>query len=122
MLLKLKGEYTSECTQASVHLAGSSWDPLSTMQRESKRNKCNKVVSLAIQSAAIKVFLKNPNLQMVEKTLQFTLRRWTIKYGSTLVLSRIKIFIFLRAFYLHTCFFSIIHNRTTLVFRPVLRF
>lgn len=68
LLLKVKGEYTSECTQASVHLAHRSWDLPSIMQWELKRQKCNKIVSLDIQFAHVKFFLKSPNLEMVEKT------------------------------------------------------
>lgn len=67
--MKVKRECTSECTQASEHLAGRSWDPPGTMQWELKRNKCNKMVSLAIQFAAVKFFLQSPNLQMVEKNI-----------------------------------------------------
>lgn len=66
LLLKVKGEYTSECTQASVHLASRPWVPASTIQRELKRNKYNKMVSLATQFVAVKFFLKILNLQMVE--------------------------------------------------------
>lgn len=63
LLLKVKGEYTSECTQASVHLVSRPWVSASTMQWELKRNTIK--WSLWPQFA-VKFFLKILNLQMVE--------------------------------------------------------
>lgn len=59
-VVKSKGEYTSECTQASVRLVTRSWDLPSPVQWALKKNERNRIVSLAILFAAAKFFLKSP--------------------------------------------------------------
>lgn len=67
-VVKSKGEYTSECTQASVRLVSRSWDLPRPVQWALKKKQCSRIVSLAILFAAARFCLKSPNLQMVEET------------------------------------------------------